>query len=290
MKTAPMTTREPTPPAIRTPPWRRFRRASSSSISTISSSCSKDGSASISAMFSHERRAVHRPDRVMPGSLVGRDGLVVLAALGMIVAALFVVARRVFGIVQKPSWPPTADAVRPADAQAATTQFASPTRARPRHVGIPYAWSTAATVDPWPEGRNFFPRILADVRSARSSIHVLMFGWREGKVGTEFADLLIEKLEQGVEVRVLVDAKGSRVFGSAAAMFTRLADAGAQIVVNELLPRAQTGLYPSERSFDWRRDDLGRVDHRKLYVIDGVVGWIGGAGLEDHFENGQFHD
>ena len=34
----------------------------------------------------------------------------------------------------------------------------------------------------------------------------------------------------------------------------------------------------------------GRVDHRKLYVIDGAVVWTGGAGIEDHFEDGRFHD
>src|SRR6185295_11594342 len=37
-------------------------------------------------------------------------------------------------------------------------------------------------------------------------------------------------------------------------------------------------------------DEVGRADHRKLYVVDGAVAWIGGAGLEDHFENGGFHD
>jgi cardiolipin synthase len=226
----------------------------------------------------------------MPGPCKERDGLAVFALLGVIAAALFFVARRVFGIVERPSWPPTPDAVTAAGAESTVAQFAAQMNARPSGVGMPYAWSTAATIDPWPEGRNFFPRIFDDVRAARSSVHVLMFGWREGKVGTEFADLLIEKLEQGVEVRVLVDAQGSRVFGPAAPMFTRLASAGAQIVVNELLPRAAAGLYPSERSFDWRRDDVGRVDHRKLYVIDGVVAWTGGAGLEDHFENGEFHD
>ena len=35
---------------------------------------------------------------------------------------------------------------------------------------------------------------------------------------------------------------------------------------------------------------MGRADHRKLYVVDGEVAWTGGAGIEDHFENGGFHD
>ena len=73
-------------------------------------------------------------------------------------------------------------------------------------------------------------------------------------------------------------------------MFTRVADAGAQIVVNDVLPPDKDGLYPSHRKFDWRQDDVGRADHRKLYVIDGEVAWTGGAGIEDHFQNGKFHD
>ena len=45
-------------------------------------------------------------------------------------------------------------------------------------------------------------------------------------------------------------------------MFKRLAEAGAQIVVNDLLPVAAGGLYPRKRRpLDWRQDDLGRVDH-----------------------------
>ena len=73
-------------------------------------------------------------------------------------------------------------------------------------------------------------------------------------------------------------------------MFTRLADAGAQIVVNDTFPLDEDGLYPNQRKLDWTQDDVGRADHRKLYVIDGNVAWIGGAGVEDHFENGGFHD
>src|SRR5436190_396157 len=32
------------------------------------------------------------------------------------------------------------------------------------------------------------------------------------------------------------------------------------------------------------------INHRKLVVVDGRIGWVGGAGIEDHFENGAFHD
>ena len=120
-------------------------------------------------------------------------------------------------------------------------------RSRPRvaDVGLDYAWSTAATIEPHVEGREFFPRIFADVRAARSSVHILMFGWREGTVGTDMADLLVQKLGQGVEVRIIVDGYGSRPFGEAKPMFTRLAQAGAQIVVNDIFPGTRTACGPT---------------------------------------------
>ena len=117
-----------------------------------------------------------------------------------------------------------------------------------------------------------------------------MFGWREGKVGMRMAALLEKKLGEGVEVRVIVDGFGSRPYKQAREMFTGLAAAGAQIVVNDVFPPDRDGLYPDGQRVDWRQDEVGRADHRKLYVIDGTIAWTGGAGIEDHFENGGFHD
>jgi cardiolipin synthase len=214
-----------------------------------------------------------------------------LATLGLLFAAFFyVVYRQVLMIEQKPSWPPTASAITSSGAERATERFAGRSDPKPADVGMPYAWSTASTIEPWPEGKNFYPRISADIEHARSSVHILMFGWREGEIGTKLADLLVQKLKQGVEVRIIVDGQGSQVFGPAGPMFTRLADAGAQIVVNDLLPWDEDGLYPDHRQFDWSQDDVGHADHRKLFVIDGTVAWTGGAGIEDHFANGKFHD
>jgi len=215
----------------------------------------------------------------------------VLAVVGILFAAFFfLVSRQVLAIVQKPSWPPGRNAITAAGAQLATQRFAARSDPKPADVGVPYAWSTAATIEPWPEGKSFFPKIFADVEKATSSVHILMFGWREGTVGTQLTDILLKKLKEGVEVRIILDAAGSKPYGPAKPMFTKLADAGAQIVVNDTFPWDEDGLYPDHTSFDWSQDDVGRADHRKLYVIDGKVAWIGGAGIEDHFENGKFHD
>ena len=217
-----------------------------------------------------------------------RTALSIAALVG---ALLFVlVYRQVLGITQDSRWPPPATAVTSAEAEAATQAFASRRGVRPHDAALDFAWSTAATIEPWIEGANFFPRIFADVEAARASVHILMFGWREGDVGTRLAALLERKLAEGVEVRVIVDGYGSRPYGEAREMFTRLAAAGAQIVVNDVLPLDRDGLYPDQRHLDWRQDEVGRADHRKLYVIDGSVAWTGGAGIEDHFEDGGFHD
>jgi cardiolipin synthase A/B len=214
-----------------------------------------------------------------------------LAGAGLAAGTVFAIAhRRVLGIPQPACWPPGEDAVTAPGAKAATRAFAARDGASPRDATLEFAWSTAATLDPWADGEHFFPRILADVEAARSSVHILMFGWREGEIGTRMAELLERKLAEGVQVRASVDAMGSRVYGPARTMFTRLAAAGAQIVVNDVLPPARHGLFPAGLHLARRQDELGRVDHRKLYVIDGAVAWTGGAGLEDHFADGRFHD
>jgi cardiolipin synthase len=209
------------------------------------------------------------------------------AVAGLLLAVVFLVAyRRVLGITQRPSWPPPPGSVTSSAAQSATERFSG----RPHDAALHFAWSTAATIEPLVEGRSFFPRIFADVEAARSSVHILIFGWREGEVGTKMAELLLRKLGEGVEVRAIVDSFGSRPYEQAREMFTGLAAAGAQVVVNDVFPLDLDGLYPTDQRIDWHQDEVGRADHRKMYVIDGVVAWTGGAGIEDHFENGGFHD
>ena len=177
-----------------------------------------------------------------------------------------------------------------AGAQAATESFAARRRVGTRDAALPFAWSTAATIDPLVGGESFFPGIFAEIERAESSVHILMFGWREGEVGMQMAELLSRKLAEGVRVRAIVDGFGSRPYAQAREMFSDLAAAGAEIVVNDAKPPDRRGLFPDGQVVAWRRDEIGRVDHRKLYVIDGATAWIGGAGIEDHFRDGRFHD
>ena len=165
----------------------------------------------------------------------------VLAVVGLVLAAFFF-------LVYRQVLDDRAEAELAADGQARSRprarssrreQFVARSDPKPGDVGVPYAWSTAATIDPWPEGKNFFPRIFDDVRNAKSSVHILMFGWREGEVGTQLADLLVREDEAGRRGADHRRRRGSKPYGPAEPMFTRLADAGAQIVVNDTLPLGQ---------------------------------------------------
>jgi cardiolipin synthase len=209
----------------------------------------------------------------------------VLIALSVLVSLIL---WQVIFITEDDSWPPPADAITADGAQAATEDFTrgSP---RPRDLDLEYAWTTAATVEPFAEGAEFYPRIVDDIQNATESVHILMFGWDSNEIGTELADVLEQKLAEGVEVRVVVDDQGSDPDGKNKEMYSDLVRAGAEVVANDTIQLDFDGLFV-DRRFDWRQDEFGRAEHRKLYVIDGTVAWTGGAGIQDHFANGRFHD
>ena len=222
---------------------------------------------------------MHRP--------VGRrqwTGVIALVAAAIVLA----IANSILTVGERASWPPPPGAIRAAEAKAATQEFAA-IDPSPGDLGLDYAWSSIASIEPWPEGAIFFPRIFEDIEDATSSVHIIMYGWTSSDVGTELATLLESKLSEGVEVRILVDSVGSDVFGRSQEMYLGLADAGAEIVVNDMLPLDRDGLL-GDRHIDWTQDEVGSAEHRKLYIVDGVVAWTGGAGVEDHFRNGRFHD
>ena len=192
-------------------------------------------------------------------------------------------------IEQRPVWPPPPNAIAAEDSRSAVSDYVNQNSPSLDDLGIPLAQSSLSSPEFFLDGTTFFPAMLADIRGATSSIHMQMFGFLPGDVGDEFADALIERAGAGVEVRLIVDTFGSRVDGRSEAMFTRMREAGVQIVSNDAFPLDRDGLV-GERSIDWRHDELGQVDHRKTLVIDGRTGWIGGGGLEDHFRDGSFTD
>ena len=160
-----------------------------------------------------------------------------------------------------------------------------------RDLAVRFPESRAASVEVLVEGRSFYPPMLADIRSASSSVHINQFGFRPGGVGEEFADALVEKLRDGVPVRLVVDRQGSDPEGGARVFYERLTQAGAEVcVVRATKPRAPHGVLGTGGALRWNLGALGHIDHRKVVVVDGRIGWVGGAGIEDHFADGRFHD
>jgi cardiolipin synthase len=135
-------------------------------------------------------------------------------------------------------------------------------------LALVFEETTAATVAVHVSGCDFFPLILDDIASATSSIHINQYGFRPGEIGERFAAALLAKAAEGVAVRIVVDRVGSRP-GRSGGFYERLRAGGIDVRV----VRAP-----------------GRIDHRKLFVVDGRVAWVGGAGIEDHFNDGRFHD
>jgi cardiolipin synthase len=156
---------------------------------------------------------------------------------------------------------------------------------------LAFAESRASSVDVHVEGRNFYPPMLEDIRAATSSIHINQFGFRPGVVGDAFADALVAKASEGVPVRLVVDRQGSKPEEDSRALYERLTAAGIEVCVTRATkPRAAVGPLGRESGTRWNLAALGHIDHRKVVIVDGRIGWIGGAGIEDHFQDGRFHD
>jgi cardiolipin synthase len=138
------------------------------------------------------------------------------------------------------------------------------------------------------DGAAFFPRLLADIEAATSDVNILIFGFKAGKVGDEFRDLLVRKVGEGVGVRVITEAAFSQPGRGSKPFYDSMVAGGVQVVANQGAFLDLDGPLP-ERRIDWRFDDLGHFDHRKVVVIDGRIGYVGGPGIEDHYATGT-HD
>ena len=117
-------------------------------------------------------------------------------------------------------------------------------------------------------GVEFYPAQLEAIRRARNAVNLEFYEFTEGQVADEFLASLTERAAAGVEVRVIVDALGS--FGTSTAYFDSLRAAGGQM-----------RWYHPVRWNTWQQTN--NRTHRKLLIVDGETGFIGGAGIADHW-------
>ncbi|MDQ3119849.1 MAG: phospholipase D-like domain-containing protein, partial [Verrucomicrobiota bacterium] len=116
-------------------------------------------------------------------------------------------------------------------------------------------------------GDEYFPAMLDAIRSAKKTINFAAYIFKSDGVGRQFRDALIERARAGVQVRVLLDGIGSgwSLDNSDVRIMT---DAGCKFAYYH--PVAS-----------WRMDRTNRRSHRRVLVVDGKVGFTGGAAFSD---------
>lgn len=117
-------------------------------------------------------------------------------------------------------------------------------------------------------GREIFPAMLSAIRSARHTINFETYVMWDGEIAKQFAEALAERARAGVKVNALLDAQGTGSMGSE--NLERMRTAGVETVK-----------YHSIFWLDPRR--YNNRSHRKLLIIDGKVGFIGGVGIADEW-------
>lgn len=118
------------------------------------------------------------------------------------------------------------------------------------------------------QNSHLFPAMLADIESARHTVHLETFVWTAGELEQRFVAALCAKAAQGVRVRLLIDALGGSGANSDALL--RLRNGGVELAS-----------YCRPRWWNLRR--FNHRTHRKLLIVDGEIGYTFGHGVADQW-------
>ena len=127
-------------------------------------------------------------------------------------------------------------------------------------------------VEVYTDGYQFFPALLRAIHEAKNHIHIDMYIFAEDALGQLVADALIAKAHEGVEVRLIYDDVGC--WNVSHRFFERMREEGIEVV--PFLPVR----FPSFTS------KVNYRNHRKIVVIDGLVGFIGGMNIALRYVKG----
>ena len=126
-------------------------------------------------------------------------------------------------------------------------------------------------IEPFPNGVNFYEAEIQAIAQAQKSIDWVAYIFAKGEIAHRIVAALAERARAGVEVNLVIDAVGS--FSMPKKFFAELTEAGGHV----------RWFHPL-RWNNWPR--ANNRTHRELIVIDGKVGFIGGAGVADHWWHG----
>lgn len=131
-----------------------------------------------------------------------------------------------------------------------------------------YGWRSGNSFELLMDGNRFFPRILAAMQQAHTSIDIEMYLVESGHTTNQVIEILLRAVERGVHVRCRFDSIGSADFNEADRQ--QLLEGGVELRFYNPL--------------QWLggRANLRR-DHRKLIIVDQTYVYIGGAGFTNNF-------
>ena len=126
------------------------------------------------------------------------------------------------------------------------------------------------------DGPATFEQMFAAIRNAKDHINLETYIIEDDEVGNRFADALVEKQAQGVQVNIIYDSVGA--INTPKTFFKRLTDSGIQVLeYNPINPlTAKKGWNVSQR------------DHRKLLIVDGQSAFLGGINISSVYSGGSF--
>ena len=121
-------------------------------------------------------------------------------------------------------------------------------------------------------GRNTFDAMLEAIGKASDHIHIEFYRWESDNIGEEFKNALIRKAKEGVRIRMIYDDVGSWKLSKT--YLESLREAG--VMVFAFMPV----------SFPWFTSTINYRNHRKILVIDGEIGFVGGINIADKYVSG----
>ena len=122
-------------------------------------------------------------------------------------------------------------------------------------------------------GENKFPEVLEALQAAKQHIHIEYYIFEDDTIGNQIKDILIQKAREGVKVRFIYDDFGSRSIR--------------KTVVKELI-EAGIEAFPFYKIFFIALSNRTNYrNHRKIIVIDGCTGFVGGINVSDRYINNK---
>lgn len=118
------------------------------------------------------------------------------------------------------------------------------------------------------DGDTFFVNLFQDIKQAKHHIHLLFYIFRGDHIGTQLLGLLEDKTKEGVSIRILVDRFGCKLSRS---QKKKMKKAGIHFA------------YSHPPQFPFLFFTLNRRNHRKIVIIDGKTGYIGGFNVGDEY-------